>query len=101
MALPYTAGWTRLTTSGIIGDSGLAVSVQGFIIESGGTASTTSYILNGATASSPPAIRMGGAVINAASVPQVVGQFPTTLANGCYVSFDSNATAVTVFWFKP
>ena len=101
MALPYTAGWTRLTASGVIGDSGQAVAVQGFVLESGATASTTSYILNGTTASAPPAIRMGGGVISAASVPQVVGQFPTTLAAGCYVSVDSNATAVTIFWFKP
>jgi len=101
MAVPYTAGWTRLTSSGVIGDSGQAVSVQGYIIESGATASVGSYIFNGTSTAGQPAIRMGGAIINGASVPAPIGQFPTTLASGCYVSFDSNATAVTIFWFKP
>lgn len=101
MALPYTAGWTRITTSGIIGDSGSAVAVQGYVLESGGTASTTSYIFNGTSSLGTPAIRMGGAVINAASVPAPIGQYPTTLWSGCYVSFDGNATAATIFWFKP
>lgn len=101
MALPYTTGWTRLTASGVLGDSGQPVAVQGYIIESGGTASTTAMIFNGTSASGQAAIRMGGAVISAASVPQVTGQFPVTLWLGAYVSFDANTTAVTVFWFKP
>jgi hypothetical protein len=101
MALPYTAGWTRLTASGVLGDSGQPVAIQGYILESGGTPSTTTYIMNGTAASSPPAIRLGGGVANAASAPGVTGQFPTTLAAGAYVSFDSNTSAVTVFWFKP
>ena len=101
MALPYTAGWTRLTSSAVVGDSGLPVCIQGYILESGATASTTTYIMNGTGASSPPAIRLGGGVANAASVPGTIGQFPTTLASGAYVSFDSNTSAVTIFWFKP
>jgi hypothetical protein len=101
MALPYTSGWTRLTASGVIGDSGLPVSVAGYVLESGGTASTSTYIKNGTSAAAPAAIALGGGVISGPSVPGTFGQYPTTLANGCYVSFDSNATAVTVFWFKP
>jgi hypothetical protein len=92
-----------LTSSGVVSDSGKPVSVQGFIIESGATPSTTSYIFNGTSNAAPstPAIRLGGAVANAARIPSPVGQFPTTLAAGCYVSFDSNATAITVFYFNP
>ena len=101
MALPYTAGWSRLTSSGVVGDSGLPVCIQGYILESGATASTTTYIFNGTSSLGTPAIRLGGAVASAASVPGTTGQFPTTLAAGGYVSFDSNTSAVTVFWFKP
>jgi hypothetical protein len=101
MALPYTAGWTRLTSSGVVGDSGQPVSVQGFIVESGATASLGTMIYNGTSSLGTAAIRLGGSIINGASAATTTGQFPTTLASGAYVSFDANTTAVTVFWFKP
>jgi len=101
MALPYTAGWTRFTSSGVVGDSGQPVSVQGYILESGGTASAGTVIYNGTSSLGTAAIRLGGGVANGASVPGTIGQFPTTLASGAYVSFDTNTAAVTVFWFKP
>ena len=101
MPLPYTAGWVRLTTSGVVGDSGKPCAIQGYILESGGTASLGTVIYNGTSTGGTAAMRLGGGVISGASAPGVTGQFPITLANGAYVSFDSNTAAVTIFYFLP
>ena len=45
-------GWVRLTTSGVVGDSGKPVDIVGYTIKSGGTAGVLS-ILNGAATTAP------------------------------------------------
>jgi hypothetical protein len=103
MALPYTCGFVRLTASGAVGDAGKPVSILGYNFDSGGTAANP-YFINGTTtvsAGNALAFRAGGGVISSTSPQQSVGQFPVTLPLGCYVSFDANTTAMTVFYFEP
>ena len=100
MATPFVSGWTRLTSSAVIGDSGKPVAISGYTFESGGTVAQP-YFINGTSASGTIVVRGGGGIASAAAPLQAVGQLPTTFASGCYVSFDANTTAVTVFWVLP
>jgi hypothetical protein len=97
MALPYSSGWQRLTTSGVVGVSGSPLLFSGYTFESGGTAGIP-YFNSGTAASNVLSFRGGGGVISGGSTIQSVGQLPTMYTTGLYVSFDANTTAVTVFY---
>jgi hypothetical protein len=100
MPVPFVSGWVRLTSSGVVGDSGKAQWISGYTFESSGTAGIP-YFRNGTgVASDNIVFRGGGGVVNGGSQMQAVGQLPTAFANGCYVSFDANTTAVTVFYVQ-
>jgi hypothetical protein len=88
-------GFTRLTSSGIVGDSGKSVDVYGWTVESGGTAAAP-YIKNGTAVSSPAVTGMGPNTISQANHQDRSVPFRCPL--GCFVSFDTNTTAVTIFW---
>jgi len=89
------AGWTRLSASGIVGDSGKAIDIVGYTIKSGGTAGVIS-IMNGALQTSPNA---WNDTARAVSQEQSIAlAYPVRLALGCYVSFDSNVSAATIFY---
>ncbi len=93
--IPFSCGFQRLTTSGIVSDSGKPILIAGFGVESGATAAKP-YVMNGTAQTSPAAFELGpvtASVGNIVSIPM-----PVALPNGCYVSFDSNTTAVTIFY---
>lgn len=102
MPVPFVSGWTRLTASGAIGDAGKAQWVSGYNFDSGSTAGNP-YFINGSSSVSPGnsvAFRAGGGVVSNTSSQQVVGQLPVVFPLGCYVSFDGNTNAVTVFYVQ-
>lgn len=89
--------WVRLAASGVVGDSGKAVDVVGYTIKSGSTAALP-YFLNGISAAAPATLGwqdQGRAVSTEQSIALA---YPVRLSAGCYVSFDANTTAVTVFY---
>ena len=85
----------RLSSSGVVGDSGKAVDLVGYTIKSGGTAAVP-YFINGTAASGAVAWQDQARVVSTEqSIPLAYAiRFPL----GCYVSFDANTTAVTVFY---
>ena len=87
--------WVRLTTSGVVGDSGKAVDVLGYTIKGGATLAQPSF-LNGAATTAPLAWADTPRAVSLESSQALA--FPIRLAAGCYVSFDANTTAVTVFY---
>lgn len=88
-------GWVRLTSSGVVGDSGKAVDILGYTIKSGATAGVVT-LMNGTVQTAPAAwADQARAVSTEQSVPL---SFPIRLAAGCFVSFDSNVSAATVFY---
>lgn len=93
---PYSCGFQRLTSSGVVSDSGKPILVAGFSILSGATAAVP-YFRNGTGAGTDTIAFRGGPVT--ASVANVVSiPMPVMLPGGCYVSFDANTTEVTVFF---
>lgn len=90
-------GFQRLTTSGVISDSGKAILVMGFDVESGGTAAVP-FLANGTAAPTNPAtcFALGGNLISQGNVQSL--DTPVMFSGGCFVSFDPNTTAVTVFY---
>lgn len=89
------AGWVRLTQSGVVGDSGKAIDVIGYSIKSGGTAGNIT-IMNGTVQTSPMAwAEQARAVSTEQTVPLA---YPVRLAAGCFVSFDTNVSAATIFY---
>lgn len=102
MPIPYSSGFVRLTASGVIGDSGKAQLISGYCMDSGGTAANP-YFVNGAStvsAGNGIVFKAGGGVVSNSSGQQSVGQLPVSFPLGCYVSFDANTTAVTVFYVQ-
>jgi hypothetical protein len=97
MPVPYSSGWTRITSSGIVGVSGKPLLFSGYTFESSGTAGIP-YFNSGTAASNVLSFRGGGGVVNGGSQVQSVGQLPAMYPTGLYVSFDANTTAVTVFY---
>lgn len=92
---PYSAGFQRLTTSGVVSDSAKPILVYGYSVESGASA-TTPTLFDGTAATGTHAIKLGP---NTASQATVVAlPFPMMFPLGCYVSFDANTTAVTIFY---
>jgi|SRR5580698_620596 hypothetical protein len=89
------AGWQRLVASGVVGDSGKAIDVIGYTIKSGATAAQPSF-LNGTGLTSPLAWADVALTVSAEGSKALA--YPVRLAAGCFVSFDANTTAVTVFY---
>lgn len=100
MPQPFVSGYAALTASGVVGDSGKAQWISGYTFLSGGTIAQP-YFRNGTGAAGDVTVFKGGAgTASAWSGMQSVGQLPVAFPNGCYVSFDANTTAVTVFYVQ-
>ena len=83
-----------LAASGNVGDAGKAVDVVGYVIKSGGTAAVPYFINGGATGT-----LYFQDQARAVSTSQSIGlAYRVRFPGGCYVSFDANTTAVTVFY---
>jgi hypothetical protein len=89
------SSWVRLSTSGIVGDSGKAVDIIGYTIKSGATAGVIS-IINGSVQTA--ALAWNDQARQVSTEQSVALAYPIRLAAGCYVSFDSNVSAATVFY---
>ena len=93
---PYSSGYQRLTTSGVVGDSGKPILVSGFAVECGTAASP--FLKDGTSASATVALRLGPCTANQGS-PNFLN-VPMMLPNGCYASFVTNVNAITVFYIQ-
>jgi hypothetical protein len=91
------ATWqVRLNASGAVGDVGKAVDLVGYAIKSGGTAAVP-YFLNGSTQAN--AAFGFGDQARAVSTEQTIAlAYRVRFPLGLWVSFDTNTTAITVFY---
>lgn len=94
--MPNTCGWTRLTASGQVSDTGKPILICGYGVESGGTAAQPYFNNGSALSGSTIAFRPGPITVSQGNVTPF--NYPVMFANGCQVSFDANTTAVTVFY---
>jgi hypothetical protein len=92
--LPFSCGAQRLTSSGVVSDSGKPVLVCGYGVESGSSA-TLPYFCDGTTNASPLFVA-GPNTVSQGNIKDLA--MPVMFPSGCYVSFDTNTTAVTVFY---
>jgi|SRR6267142_193644 len=92
---PYSAGFQRLTTSGVVSDSGKPILVYGFSIENGATAAVPT-LFDGTAATGTHVVKIGPTIANVANVVSL--PFPVMFPLGCFVSFDANTTAVTIMY---
>ena len=84
-----------LSSSGSVGDAGKAVDIVGYVIKSGGTAAVP-YFINGSNGSGTLYFQDQA---RAVSTSQSIGlAYRVRFPGGCYVSFDANTTAITVFY---
>lgn len=95
MGVAEVAGWVRLSASGIVGDSGKPIDVIGYTIKSGATAGVVS-VMNGTVQTAP--LAWNDQARQVSTEQSVALAYPIRLALGCYVSFDSNVSACTVFY---
>jgi hypothetical protein len=87
----------RLTSSGVVGDSGKPIMVAGYSVLSGGTAAIP-YFRNGTgVAGDTIAWRAQG---QASTAFDTAKSLPVMLDQGCYVSFDANTTEITVYYIQ-
>lgn len=91
------AAFKRLAASGNVGDTGKAVDIVGYTIGSGGTAAAPSFI-NGQSGGSTNTLAWIDTATTVSAEKSISLAYPIRLWNGCYVSFDANTTAVTVFY---
>lgn len=94
------AYFKRLAASGNVGDTGKPVDILGYTISSGGTLAQPTFI-NGRSGGGGPVANAMGWVDAATTVSvekSIALAFPIRLDQGCYVSFDANTTAMTVFY---
>lgn len=89
------SGFQLLAASGAVGTSGKPVIVTGYAVTAGGGA-TTPYFRNGTGVSSATAFAASTAGTGL-TVTEVLSP-PVMLPLGCYVSFETNTVAVTVFF---
>lgn len=92
---PEVVYFKRLSSSGIVGDSGKAVDLVGYSIKSGSTAGVIS-IMNGAVQTAANAWNDTAPTVSQENVKALA--YPVRLDAGCYVSFDSNVSAATIFY---
>lgn len=92
-------GWNRLTSSGNVSDSGVAIIIAGYNIESGAGGGASPYFLNGSAGTAPIAFRGDSSQAQASTSRTIdLPALGIGLSSGCYVSFDANTAAVTVFY---
>lgn len=89
--------WTRLSSSGVVGDSGKAIDVVGYTIKSGGTAAQP-YFINGVAASAGNTLAWQDQARAVSAEQSIALAYRVRMPAGLYVSFDANTTAVTVFY---
>lgn len=90
-------GFTRLTSSAVVGDSGKPVAIYGYSLKSGGTAGVLT-IFNGTSSvagSGTFAWDETGTISVSKSFPLGCG---VVLPSGAFASFDGNVTGVTIFY---
>lgn len=93
--IPYSCGFQRLTSSGVVSDAGKPIILAGWTVLSGATAAIP-YFNNGAALVGSSLGFRGDGV---GSVNQTTAvNLPVMFPNGCFVSFDVNTTEVTVFY---
>ncbi len=89
--------FSRITSSGVIGDSGKPIVIGGYVTEGDGTSVGSPFFLNGSAGTAAIAFRGD----NSQTVANGFRNNPTPnvmLDKGCYVSFDAHTAAVTVFY---
>jgi hypothetical protein len=89
------SSFVRLSSSGVVGDSGKAVDIIGYTIKSGATAAAPSFLNGAATTAALGWVDQARAVSAEQSIALA---YPIRCPLGCYVSFDANTTAITVFY---
>lgn len=89
------ASFQRLTVSGVVSDSGKPIDVMGYSIKSGATAGVIS-ILNGTALTASLAWADAARAVSAEQT--VALAYPIRTPLGCFVSFDTNVSAVSVFY---
>lgn len=91
---PYSCGFQRLPSSAVVSDSGKPILITGYSVLSGAAAAIP-YFNNGTATVNTLAFRGDGV----ASADQTTAfNLPVMLPGGCYVSFDTNTTEVTVYY---
>jgi hypothetical protein len=90
------SSWARLSASGIVGDSGKAIDVVGYSIKSGGTAGNIFFFSAATAVAANFAWADQARVVSAEQT--IALAYPTRLSGGCYVSFDGNVSASTIFY---
>lgn len=84
----------RLSSSGQVADAGKAIDIVGYTIKSGSTAAVP-YFING---SSTGTLAWQDQARATSSEQSISLAYRVRLDQGCYVSFDANTSAVTVFY---
>ena len=92
---PYSSGFQRLTASGVVSDSGKPILIYGYSLESG-AALANPTIVDGSSLSGSHFTKFGATVASTSNVISL--PFPIMFPLGCYVSFDANTTAITIFY---
>lgn len=94
-SFPELAYFKRISASGIVGDSGKPITLMGYSIKSGSTAGVIS-VMNGTAQTSPIAWADTAPTVSQENVKALA--YAIRLDAGCYVSFDSNVSAATIFY---
>lgn len=92
------SGFTRVTTSGVIGPSGQPIIFYGYSILSGGGGVGTPTFVNGTTNTGTQFLTAdpsNGAASKERTIPLPQG---TMFNSGLYVSFDANTASVAIFY---
>lgn len=87
----------RLAASGNVGDTGKAVDIVGYTISSGATVAQPTFI-SGQSGGASNTMGWVDAALAASQEGSKALAFPIRMPIGCYVSFDANTTAMTVFY---
>jgi len=88
----------RITTSGIVGDSGAPIDVAGYVVTSGGGGAAAPTFMNGTSASAPAAFTAANTATSTTTIQSI--PLPVRLPLGCFVSFDANTSVVTAFFIQ-
>lgn len=97
MAFSPLCGFQRLTASGVVSDSGKPIIICGYTVEGGAGGATSPFVRNGTAVGSATAFALDTTAAASTNLHRDLAT-PVVLASGAYVSFDSNTTAVTMFF---
>lgn len=92
------SGFVRLSASGSVSDVGAPILVSGYSVLSAGGGVGTPTIINGQSTSGATFVVADPSNGAASKERTIALPCPVMLPLGCYVSFDANTTAVTVFY---